>query len=261
MSTRAFPRLVAVVAFVALMLPTEAGAHAAYKDSNPPDESTVSSAPSEIWAEFTEPPAQGSTLSVFNECGDQVDLGDSRSDAFRLYISVGSVHSGDFRVEFRVTSTYDSHVTTGSFTFTATGGEDCAGPPPESGGDGGGGGNGGGGNGGGGDGGDGSSSQGGDGDDGSGEVEEVATISERGDNEGSRSQGRGGDGNGRERSGGDDSEGTDGDIGPSAADPSPDPPGIWDGIALSDLLVGFALAALIGAAGGKVYAGIVGPRR
>jgi methionine-rich copper-binding protein CopC len=255
MSARYLARVLAVAAFVALMLPSSAQGHAAYKDSDPQDESTVSSAPSEIWAEFTEPPAQGSTLSVFNECGDRVDQGDSRIDAFRIYIGVESVHGGGFRVDFRVTSAYDSHVTTGSFTFTATSGEDCAGPPPGSGGNGGGGGNEAAGSGG-----DGSSSQPGADDEGS--VEEVTTTSERGDGEDPGTD-DGGDreGGGRERPGADDEEGADGDIGPSAADPSPDAPGIWDGIALGDLLIGFALSALIGAAGGKIYAGIVGPRR
>jgi methionine-rich copper-binding protein CopC len=256
MRARAVFRIIGVAAFVALMLPSAAQGHAAYKDSDPADESTVSSAPSEIWAEFTEPPAQGSTLSVFNECGDQVDLGDSRADAFRLYVGVASVHSGGFRVEFRVASGYDSHVTTGNFTFTATDGEDCAGPPPESGGDGGEDG----GNGNGGSDGTSSSQPGDDGDD-PGALEEVASITEAGDGEGSRTQGRDRERSEREPGGATEDAGDEGDLGPSAADPSPDRPGIWDGIALRDLLVGFALAALIGAAGGKVYAGIVGPHR
>jgi methionine-rich copper-binding protein CopC len=257
MNARKVFRVIAAAAFVVLALPSAAQGHAAYKDSDPPDESTVASAPTEIWAEFTEPPAQGSTLSVFNECGDRVDLGDSRADAFRLYVSVDSAHRGGFRVDFRVTSTYDSHVTTGNFTFTATGGEDCAGPPPD---DGGGEEGGSGGGTGGGSGGEQSSSQpAGGGDDGS--LEEIATISEQGAGERSGSGNSNRNDGDRERAGGDGSEDVDGAIGPSAADPSPDGPGIWDGIALRDLLVGFALAALIGAAGGKVYAGIVGPRR
>ncbi|MGH2805793.1 MAG: copper resistance CopC family protein [Actinomycetota bacterium] len=248
------PRIVRVLlgslAVVVALTPV-AQAHAAYKDSDPADESSVASAPAEIWAEFTEPPAQGSTLTVFNECGDRVDLGNSRIDGFRIYIGVDSAHRGGFRVDFRVTSAYDSHVTTGNFTFAATSGEDCAGPPPESGnaeagangGDGGGSGGG-------------SSDAG---DDGSGSLTEVASISERGDGDGSGSRARG-ERAGRDRDRGSAGDDPDADAGP-IAEPPPDTPGIWDGIELRDLLIGYALAMLIGAAGGKIYAGIVGPRR
>jgi hypothetical protein len=36
---------------------------------------------------------------------------------------------------------------------------------------------------------------------------------------------------------------------------------IWDGIPLGDFAISLVVAALIGAAGGRIYAGIVGPRR
>ena len=254
---RVLARIVAVAGFLVLMLPTTAQGHAAYKDSDPPDESTVSSAPSELWAEFTEPPAQGSTLSVFNECGERVDLGNSRVDAFRLYIGVDSPHKGGFRVDFRVTSAYDSHVTTGSFTFTATGGEDCAGPPPEAG----------------------TGSNSGDGNDPSGSdddgsAEASGTDDDEGegtsvagepfggdDSRGSENGSGAGRNGGRERDGGGENQDEDSARPVAAGDPSPDAPGPWEGIELRDLLVGYAFAILIGAAGGKVYAGIVGPRR
>lgn len=49
----------------------------------------MSSPPSEVWAEFTEPPAPGSTLKVYDGCGAQVDNGDSRVEGFRFGRTAG----------------------------------------------------------------------------------------------------------------------------------------------------------------------------
>ena len=226
---------------------TGASAHAAYSGSNPPDESVVSTPPSEVTAEFTEPPAEGSSLSIVDECGRRVDNGDSANSGFEIRVTMSSTSKGTYTVSYRVTSGYDSHVTTGEFTFSSSGGDDCAGEEVvERDGD---------------EGTDENPGGGGSRDDGSVAREREGsgavggeTSQGRSDREARRNDRRPG---GRGRSGGD-----------GAIDRAARPPlepardrAPWDGIALQDFLVGMALAVLIGAAGGKVYAGIVGPRR
>lgn len=124
----AVPGLVALV--LLLPLGSVAGAHAAYRDSDPADESQVAQAPTQIWAEYTEPPSQGSYLRVFDPCGEQVDNGDSRPEGYRLYVTLSSDRSGLYRVEWFVDSSLDNHPTRGTFTFTATEGEPCPGEEP-----------------------------------------------------------------------------------------------------------------------------------
>ena len=114
-----------LAAILVIPLGSTASAHAAYKDSNPADEASVTQAPAEIWAEYTEPPSQGSYLRVFDPCGEQVDNGDSRPEGYRLYITSSGRHSGTYRVEWFVDSSLDNHPTRGTFTFTATDGEPC----------------------------------------------------------------------------------------------------------------------------------------
>ena len=46
----------------------------------------------------------------------------------------------------------------------------------------------------------------------------------------------------------------------AASDQEQEPKPVWDGIELDSFLTGLLLAAIIGAAGGKIYAGIMGPR-
>jgi hypothetical protein len=43
-------------------------------------------------------------------------------------------------------------------------------------------------------------------------------------------------------------------------EPQLEAPSVWEGIRLEPFLTGLLLAAIIGAAGGKMYAGIMGPR-
>lgn len=155
---------------LSLLLPVPAGAHAAYDGSNPPDEGTVSSPPAEVWAEFTEPPAEGSTLQIVDPCGQRVDAGDYRYFGYRVTVSMSADKQGTYSANWHVVSDLDSHPTSGTFTFTSTGGEAC--PGSEGGGSSGGGSSkpsGGGGDGGGG---GGSSSAG----DGSGQTEDGGDV-------------------------------------------------------------------------------------
>ena len=128
---RVMRRLLVLVLFALVALPTAAHAHASYKASDPPNRSQVSSAPSSVWAEFTEPLASGSYLQVFDPCGDRVDNGDTEISGYRMSITQGSTHAGNYTVRFRALSTLDPHEVNGSFTFTATGGEPCPGTEQE----------------------------------------------------------------------------------------------------------------------------------
>jgi methionine-rich copper-binding protein CopC len=245
--------LAAIAVLVALgALVSPARAHAAYKDSDPPDEGTVSSPPSQVTAEFTEPLANGSYLQVFSPCGDRVDGGDVSIVGYEMSVSMGSSYAGLYSVDYRAFSQLDPHVTTGTFTFTSTGGDPCPGdepddpdparPQP-------------------GDGplerqsGDGPGSTAGSGGGGgpraSGDAE---AREEAADGSRQPTQGRG------RRSQG--SSGPGGFRLAQDADPAPDDeaPPVWEGIEPAPFLAGLGLALLIGAAGGKIYAGIMGPR-
>ena len=121
--------VVALLAVVAL--PTPARAHASYKTSDPPNRSKVGSAPASIWAEFTEPLASGSYLQVFDSCGERVDNDDTQISGYRMSVTQNSARSGTYTVRFRALSTLDPHEVNGSFTFTATDGEPCPGAEPQ----------------------------------------------------------------------------------------------------------------------------------
>lgn len=241
-------------AAIALMLfgglASPAGAHAAYKYSNPDDESTVAQAPPEIWAEYTEPPTDASYMEVYDPCGAQVDNGDSRADPAqnRVYITMSSDRSGTFTVEWFVDSAVDAHSTRGTFTFTATEGEPCEGvvsereetkrePRAAA-----------------------KKQEGSDRSDGTTDPgdEEITRAAGGGNQAGrasERNEDRVGSGEGRGR------EATEsvavGGSGPIKAEE----PGLFEDIPVGGLVLALAMAAAIGGAGGLIYAGIMGYNR
>lgn len=254
--------------FVLLALPAApASAHAAYKESNPANKSTVASPPSEVWADFTEPPANSSRLEIYDPCGERVDSGSWNITAYRITVSMSSDKSGTYTARFYVTSDLDSHVTTGSFTFTSTGGEPCPGAaeepnpadeePSEQGGGGGGG-----------------TSSGGGGEDSvdsastdpsdSGAASSAASGSS--ERKGNRHKGMNHDG--KKRHGQDGPKGKGKEKGgakernkSSAAGPpvrSDDTTQTSGDIPMDWLMISFGIAGAVGAAGGKVYAGLMG---
>ncbi|MGI8774040.1 MAG: copper resistance CopC family protein [Actinomycetota bacterium] len=247
---------------LAMFLPSPAAAHAAYDGSNPPDKGTVSAPPSEVWAEFTEPPADGSTLQIIDPCGERVDAGDYRYLAYRLTVSMSSDKAGRYSAHWRVISDLDSHPTSGTFTFTSTGGEPCPGEPDEKSGGGGGGGSGSSG---------GSSGSSGNsdpatGDEGSPDAAGEAAVSEKTaggngteKNEGSRT-GKGKSKNKKNRSKNTGAKGASQDeteITLLAGESAQGPEEPVEEMPLGWLLASFGIAGLIGAAGGVVYVGIV----
>lgn len=229
-----------------------ASAHAAYKDSDPPDESSVSSPPSSVWAEFTEPVTMDSYLSISDPCGARVDNGDSQVTGARITVSMNGTAAGTYTVSFSVISAVDGHPTTGSFTFTSTGGESCAGeePPseeaepaprqdepagrPKTG--------------------DGAAPGGQDAsgnDAGDGEQAAAPTgRSGRGDRDRSATRG-----DGRARI---DLGAPTGMPGEQPVAPPVEEPGVWD-LPMDGFAAALMIAAAIGAVGGRIYAGIVSP--
>lgn len=241
-----------------------ASAHAALRDSNPRAGATVSSPPSEVWAEYTEPPQQGARLDVIDPCGTKVGGHSVSVFGYRASTPVSADRAGTYRVSWRVVSELDGHATSGSFSFTSTGGSPCPGAGSASGS----GGSGGSGSGGG-SGSAGSGSGGGTGaantSSGSGGASSSAgsggsregdgpTRKARGDGKKrhrAHSGNKGGRGAGSAGGRGDEvilTQGRDGQGVPAS-----------DELPLDWLLASFALSALIGAVGGQIYALIVGP--
>lgn len=222
-------------------------AHADYRGSDPADGETVSSPPSDVKAEFTEPPASGSSLVVHDPCGERVDSGNYSYEGFPLNtmsVSMSATRAGEYRVQWTVVSAADSHTTRGVFTFVSSGGEKCpqaAGEPDA----------------------DGENTAGGSS---SSETEEAASkgdpggevaAADSGPNDKQGKPGKTRPKNGKSRS---DRAGetatidlAETEVAQERADKE-DLPVDW-------LIVGLSISALIGAIAGRIYAGIRGPRR
>jgi methionine-rich copper-binding protein CopC len=231
-------------------------AHAAYKSSNPPDDGQVASPPGEVTATFTEPLATGSFLQITDPCGERVDGGDVRIVGYDMSVSMSGAAAGRYTVFYRAFSTLDPHVTEGTFGFTATSGDACAGeqtPADQTA--------------------SGDSSGGapsGGGQHPAGHAGSGRSSTAAGDTSSAAPTGKPAararpgsapksdrDGAGRNGSRTAESVGQQVDL---AASEDETGPSVWEGIRLEPFLTGLLLAAIIGAAGGKVYAGIMGPR-
>ena len=246
-----------------VIAPPPAFAHAAYESSDPANGSSVSSPPSRVMATFTEPVVEGSRLDVYDPCGDKVDNGDSLVAGDQITISMSADKQGEYTVSFDVVSAVDSHNTKGEFSFTSSGGALCAGevqeeepeaPSSRS-------------QGGGGSGGGESGSQ-----PGPGTVVSESTGSDPSAGTGASTSGAGGGGDGRQGTRLASDQGDDKpsftarnrprarvpNIQPIAASAEEQQSDILDGVPLSSFAMGLVLAAVIGAAGGKIYAGIMG---
>ena len=254
--------LLSVVAVVAILLlqASPAAAHARYEGSDPSDGSSVSSPPSQVQADFSEPVTSDSFLEVTDPCGEVVS-GSSEPVADKINVSMSGSRAGTYTVYYRVQSTVDSHVTDGAFTFTSNGGDPCPGAEPEPREEGGN---------------DPGSDPGGPGGDSgsddpsSGAGGDTSTAPSDTSSEASTDGGSGG----TQGSGGGNDKGQGGDNKKSGSNGQgsdelelslqneererrgPDP---WD-LPRDGLIAGLVIAALIGAAGGRIYASIVGPR-
>jgi methionine-rich copper-binding protein CopC len=240
-------RFLSIFVLLLLVMPGIASAHAAYKDSSPQDEASVADPPGSVWAEYTEPLQDGSHLEIYDPCGARIDHDDTQITGYRMTISMTGDMSGEYRVTWVAASAIDPHVTRGAFTFTVTDGPECnrAAPP--------------------------------------GARQEARTKQE-----GSTSVGTGPDEASEEGT----EEGARGTVSKSEAaetrvkgnrivarlphkrgtdrvmaqerQPRQEPmreTGIWEGIPWDWFGIAMLLSAAIGAAGGRIYAGIMGPRR
>ena len=232
---------------VASALP--ASAHAAYKESNPADESTVSAAPSTVWAEFTEPPADGaSTIEIYDPCGDRVDAGDSSASGYRVNVSMTGTKAGVYTARFKVLSTLDGHATQGEFTFTVSSGDSCVEEPddskpkdrPDE------------------------PVEDPDDDEEVVQPEDTEPVNEGSDqpadarNDGGRTNdGRKADARAGSKQKGDKRADDEGALAAGPGGPS-DGDKAGEGLPIGGLLLAFGLVVLVGAAGGKIYAGIMG---
>lgn len=217
-------------------------------------------------ADFTERLVEGSNLVVYDPCGQQVDNGDSLVVNDRITVTMSGSHEGLYTVTFDVVSAVDSHPTNGSFSFTS-GGQPCPGEEPAaqpeqpSGGGGGGGG---------------SSDAGGTG---SGSASSSRSANGVSVASGSSAQAGGAraastrDGRqkqdaavsrrpGQKRPGQEDLSAVVPNVNPASASGETETiaPSVWEGIPMGVFFVGLALSMVIGAAGGKIYAGIMGWR-
>lgn len=227
-----------------LLFTTTAFAHAAYKDSSPQDEATVASPPSSVWAEYTEPLQDGSNMEIYDPCGQRVDHDDTQITGYRMTVSMTGERSGTYSVSWVAASAVDPHVTRGTFTFTVTDGPACETAPAPS---------------------EEESEQ--------EETREESASSSEGRTQGSATSTRGR----RARAAADDTTRVRGTrIGARDNRPRRDrielaqqrtpvetesETGIWDGIPWDWFGIAMLLSAVIGAAGGRIYAGIMGPRR
>ena len=227
-------------------------AHATYKSSNPADESTVSSPPGEITAEFTEPMSSGSYMDVTDPCGRDSGSGSTQTGS-SMSVQNSSTAAGTYVVFWRAAS-IDGHVTEGEFTFTSSGGEPCPGEEEKD--DSTTGGGGGGGNGGG----SGSSGGGANEDAGSSSTDPGSSKDHGGHSR--DQQGKHGTGvmignRDREKAGGSDAT-DDTTLAGGARTDVPEPPSALEGIPIDGLIMTLAVSALIGAAAGKIYVSLSG---
>ena len=238
---------IAVAILSVVSLPSLAWAHAAYKDSDPKNESTVASPPSSVWAEYTEPLQENSYLEVYDPCGTRVDGSDTSVTAYRMEVSMSSDKAGTYSVQWVAASAVDPHVTRGTFTFSVTDGDTCdvAGGTEDDESD------------------DSSSTRrarsAGSSAAPADESDAPAARRERARAD-VRSRANGAEGTARVSRNG--SARADGDfVAAQGTDGEGEGGGIWDGIPLDGFALALAIAAAIGAAGGRIYANIMGPRR
>ena len=225
-----------------------AEAHPAYKDSSPQAGASVGSPPSELWVDFTER-IEGGSVTITDPCGDRADHGEDEMNltSDRLTTGMHGDKAGSYLVQWSVLGS-DGHNTRGEFTFTSSSGAECPGtkePDPEP------------------------------KEKPAREREVSRPRTETDDRSGTtdvrtdrrvaqRDASSENTTRERTRRSREDTK-TERDLEEVAQSPvettETGEKSIWDGIPIGDFLIALGVAALIGAAGGRIYAGIVGPRR
>jgi methionine-rich copper-binding protein CopC len=131
--------LLALVAGVWLAVPTsaqEAGEQApARTDSEPPDGAFLHEPPDDVTVTFSEPLDPSSSLAVFDECGRQIDAGDSTATGTDLHVSIAEQPAGVYVARYTATGIGGITGTTeGEISFEVHFGPACDGDEQEDGG-------------------------------------------------------------------------------------------------------------------------------
>jgi methionine-rich copper-binding protein CopC len=248
----------AVTVFVALLSGT-ALAHPRLTSSDPAAGSTVPSPPSQVHTEYSEAIVAGSYMEVTDPCGRSVNSGSTQVGTTSMDQAISAEATGTYTV-YWLANGADGHPVEGDFTFSSSGGSPCPGEEPEEEEDPG---TGGGAPGAGGGSNRNASSSGGSG--GSDEGFASGTSAGSGDGHGgghknhrggSHGNGRGDGGEGA-KGGGEDQGGATGPLAGARSD-VPDAPSAIEGIPMDGLVITLVVAALIGAAAGKIYVSLSG---
>jgi hypothetical protein len=215
-----------------------------------------------VHTEFSEAITAGSYLEVTDPCGRSVNSGSTQVGATTMDQAISAEAAGTYTV-YWLANGADGHPVEGDFTFTSSGGSPCPGEEPEEDpGTDGGGASGSRGNSGG------TSNSGGSSGSDEGSAEGAATGAENGDG-GKHENHRGGSngksngtngtngGKGANGGGGEEQGGTTGPLAGARSD-VPDAPSAIEGIPMDGLVITLVVAAVIGAAAGKIYVSLSG---
>lgn len=112
-----------------LLAPAVASAHPRFAEADPASNATIDQAPSEIRLEFTGPVvAPPGGVQVFSPSGEEVQVGSPVVDGTIVTQQIGAGPDGTWAVAWKLASTEDKHVISGSTTFIvgAAGGDAAA---------------------------------------------------------------------------------------------------------------------------------------
>ncbi|MDQ4024855.1 MAG: copper resistance protein CopC [Actinomycetota bacterium] len=97
-----------------------------YQSSDPEDGSMMDHPPSEVTATFSEPLDPSSTMSVFDECGAEIDSGPATVNLNEMQVGIGKTPSGTYKVVYVAVGVAGvTGQTKGSFDFMVHHGQPC----------------------------------------------------------------------------------------------------------------------------------------
>ncbi|MFN2587511.1 MAG: copper resistance protein CopC [Actinomycetota bacterium] len=99
-----------------------------YQSSDPEDGAMMDHPPSEVTATFSEPLDGSSQMSVFDECGNEIDSGPAAVELNEMRVEIGKTPSGTYKVVYTAVGLAGvTGKTTGSFDFMVHHGKPCDG--------------------------------------------------------------------------------------------------------------------------------------
>ena len=125
--------VLALSAWAAGPLAGAAGARAlapTYQSSDPEDGAMLDHPPSEVTVTFSEPLDESSVMSVFDECGDEIDSGPATASLNELTVGIGETPGGTYKVVYTAVGVAGvTGQSNGSFDFMVHHGKSCKGEP------------------------------------------------------------------------------------------------------------------------------------